>query len=158
MIKEKAFPDGFSKHLRSESMVYQCSKRDHWQTECRPTPQPRALGRRNEFELRNPQSFSWDGLCGEGDAFLVQISKNKEFTDLILERVVPSLRMSYDQFKEGTYYWRVCINAPEAERKWSEIIEFTLVDMSKRRPWQPGDPRIRFKGKDYEKKEPTPVQ
>ena len=123
-----------------------------------PTPQPRALGRRNEFELRNPQSFSWDGLCGEGDAFLVQISKNKEFTDLILERVVPSLRMSYDQFKEGTYYWRVCINAPEAERKWSEIIEFTLVDMSKRRPWQPGDPRIRFKGKDYEKKEPTPVQ
>ena len=115
-----------------------------------PVPQPRALGRKNESELRNPQSFSWDGLCGEGDAFLVQISKNREFTDLILERVAPSLGVSYDQFKEGTYYWRVCINAPEAERKWSETIEFTLVDMSKRRPWQPGDPRVRFKGKKYE--------
>jgi hypothetical protein len=112
-----------------------------------PVPQPRALGKKNESELRNPQSFSWDGVCGEGEFFLVQISKNREFTDLILERVVPSLGVSYDQFKEGTYYWRVCINAPETERKWSETIEFTLVDMSKRRSWRPGDPPVKFKDK-----------
>jgi hypothetical protein len=142
----------FQKHGRRSSMWFitprssvTIGKPNVW-----PIPQPRSLGKKTESELRNPQSFSWDGLCGEGDSFLVQISRNKEFTDLILERVVPSLGVSYDQFKEGTYYWRVCINAPEAERKWSEVSEFSLVDMTKRRPWQPGDPRVRFNGKKYD--------
>jgi hypothetical protein len=123
-----------------------------------PVPRLTYPSDKMSYELKNPRGFSWEATCGTNDTFLFQLSKSKAFTDLILERVVPSIGVSYDQFREGTYYWRVCINAPEAERKWSEVSEFSLVDMTKRRPWQPGDPRVRFKGKNYEDKEPKPVQ
>jgi hypothetical protein len=122
-----------------------------------PVPRPTYPRNKDRFELRNPEGFSWDATCGTNDTFLIQISRNKDFTELLLEKATPSQSIRHT-IEEGTYYWRVCIDAPEPKRKWSRIAEFTGVDMKNHRSWQPGDPKVRFKGKNYEDKEPKPVQ
>jgi hypothetical protein len=122
-----------------------------------PAPCPMYPRNKEGSELIKTQPFGWDATCGTNDTFLFQLSKNIDFTALLLEKVTPEHSIRHT-IEEGTYYWRVCINAPETERKWSRIMEFTKFDMAKRRSWQPGDPRIRFKGKNFEDKEPKPVQ
>jgi hypothetical protein len=122
-----------------------------------PVPRPMYPRDKQEYELKNPEVFSWDATCGTNDTFLIQISRNKDFTNILFEKVTPSQSIR-QTLENGTYYWRVCINAPEPNRKWSRIAEFTGIDMKSHRPWQPGDPRVRFKGKNYEDKESKPAQ
>jgi hypothetical protein len=114
-----------------------------------PVPRPSYPWDKTSYDLKNPIAFSWEATCGTNDTFLFQLSKNKEFTDILLEKVTPAPSIRHT-IEEGTYYWRVCINAPEPNRKWSRIAEYSVEDRSKRRPWQPGDPRVRFNGKKYE--------
>ena len=104
-----------------------------------PVPRPTYPRNKDRFELSNPEGFSWDATCGTNDTFIFQLSKNKDFTELLLEKETPAHSIRHT-LEEGTYYWRVCINAPEANRKWSRIAEFTGVDMKNHRSWQPGDP------------------
>ena len=122
-----------------------------------PAPRPMYPRDKQEYELKNPEGFSWDATCGTNATFLIQISRNKDFTDILFEKVTPaqSIRQTLEN---GTYYWRVCINAPEPNRKWSRIAEFTGIDMKNHRSWKPGDPKVRFKGKNYDNKEPKPDQ
>lgn len=110
-----------------------------------PLPRPCHPMDKNRFELINPQLFIWDARLGINDTFLFQLSTNKDFTDLFFET-----ETRYQELKcaitTGRYYWRVCIKAPEAERKWSRTAEFTVVDMTKHRSWRRGDPPVKFKG------------
>jgi hypothetical protein len=110
-----------------------------------PVPRPMYPRDKQEYELKNPEGFSWEATCGTNDTFLIQISRHKDFTDILFETVTP-LQSIRQTLENGTYYWRVCINAPEPNRKWSRIAEFTGIDMKNHRPWKPGDPRVRFKG------------
>lgn len=110
-----------------------------------PVPCPLYPLDKERSELINPKKFDWSSRCGTNDMFLIQISRNKMFSDMVLEKVTASQSIRHT-LEEGTYYWRVCISAPEANRKWSKIMEFTLVDMAKHRSWRRGDPPVKFKG------------
>jgi hypothetical protein len=110
-----------------------------------PVPRPRRPRNKDIFELSDPQGFGWEATCGTDDTFLFQLSTNKDFSAILLEKVTASQSVLYT-IGEGTYYWRVCINAPEAIRKWSETSEFTVLDMKKQRSWRRGDPPVKFKG------------
>jgi hypothetical protein len=122
-----------------------------------PVPRPMYPRNKDSVELINPRRFIWDATCGPNDTFLFQLSTNKDFADLLFETETKDHGLQYT-IAEGTYYWRLCINVPEPNRKWSKTFEFSVEDLSKRRSWQPGDPRVRFKGKNYEDKEPKPAQ
>lgn len=110
-----------------------------------PVPRPSYPWNKTSYDIKNPIAFSWEATCGTNDTFLFQLSKNKSFTELLLEKVTPSQSFRHT-LEVGTYYWRVCINAPEPKMKWSRVAEFIVEDRSKHRSWQPGDPPVKFKG------------
>lgn len=104
-------------------------------------PVPRLLFPHDKMthEPINPRIFIWDATCGTNNTFLFQISTNKNFVDVIFETETKEQQLKYT-ITEGKYYWRVCINAQKAERKWSNVSVFKVVDRSKCRAFQVGDP------------------
>ncbi len=70
--------------------------------------------------------FSWSPVPG-ADAFRLQISRDPEFKEIIVDKTLQETSFSHGNMKPGTYFWRVNCVKKGCEGRYSETRSIELV-------------------------------
>jgi serine/threonine protein kinase len=110
------------------------------------SPESPAEGQKMVLRDREPIQFVWSGPVGE-DVYL-EVSKNANFQDLILEEPFPSSpHLSQKSIGEGSYFWRLVEKNGTQSHAIFEPIGFIVVTQSPTQSIYPANRFISPEGK-----------
>jgi hypothetical protein len=96
----------------------------------KPNPPSLLLPLNNVINLATGLTLSWDTVQG-ASSYRVQLSASELFSTIILDDsgiTLPSKKISNLQ-NNTTYYWRVCAKNSNGTGDWSEIYNFTTINV-----------------------------